>query len=74
MIEYEISPDMQWAGPIVTLVQVIHDSDCGTRTVRTEMQAFEAADEALYGTLNGLAVRSAHIEYGPIIDRWGGSF
>jgi hypothetical protein len=73
-IVYEIPPELEWAGPLVTLVQTVRDGESGTREEPTVMQAFFAADELINGAENGTRVLSARIEYGQVVDRWGGSF
>lgn len=73
MIEYEIEPEFQIFGPLVTLVQKVRDGDNGVREERKVMQAFFAVDEALFGIENGSRVLSSRIEFGPIIDRYGHS-
>ena len=61
--------ELAWLGPTVTLIRVLSDG----RTTREAMPAAVAVWECLHGAQNGLTVLRARVEFGPHVDRWGGS-
>ena len=61
--------ELAWLGPTVTLVRRLSDG----RTTREPMPAAIAVWEALNGAQNGITVLGARVEFGPHLDRWGGS-
>lgn len=62
--------DDSYLGGYVTVVRTLTDG----RVTRERMRAFLAVCDVLESPQNGLTVRSARIEFGGELDRWGGSF
>lgn len=56
-------------GEYVVLVRTLMDG----RVTREYLPAAVAVYEALHGKQNGLTVKSARVEFGRVIDRWGQS-
>lgn len=56
-------------GENVVIVRTLMDG----RVTREVLPAALAVYEALYGKQNGLTVKSARVEFGRVVDRWGQS-